>query len=81
MAYKIMLDPGHGGTDPGAVYEGRQEKDDALRLATAVGEIFLLSMIPHLKKQLRQIMQEQIYLYHFIEILHLQQISIVECRV
>ena len=39
MAYKIMLDPGHGGTDPGAVYEGRQEKDDALRLATAVGEI------------------------------------------
>ena len=39
MAYKIMLDPGHGGTDPGVVYEGRQEKDDALRLATAVGEI------------------------------------------
>ena len=38
MAYKIMLDPGHGGTDPGAVYEGRQEKDDALRLATAVGD-------------------------------------------
>ena len=69
MAYKIMLDPGHGGTDPGAVYEGRQEKDDALRLATAVGE------------QLRQIIQEQIYLYHFIGILRLQQISIVECRV
>lgn len=39
MAYKIMLDPGHGGSDPGAVYEGRQEKDDALRLAMAVGDI------------------------------------------
>src|SRR5699024_1116363 len=28
-----------GGTDPGAVYEGRQEKDDDLRLAMAVGDI------------------------------------------
>lgn len=37
--YKIMLDAGHGGTDPGAVYEGRQEKDDTLRLALAVGKI------------------------------------------
>lgn len=40
MAYSIMLDAGHGGDrDPGAVYNGRQEKDDALRLALAVGEI------------------------------------------
>lgn len=39
MAYKVMLDAGHGGTDPGAVYQGRQEKDDALALAQAVGEI------------------------------------------
>lgn len=39
MAYKVMIDPGHGGKDPGAVFEGRQEKDDALRLALAVGEI------------------------------------------
>lgn len=39
MAYTIVLDPGHGGSDPGAVFEGRQEKDDALRLAMAVGEI------------------------------------------
>lgn len=39
MAYKIMIDSGHGGTDPGAVYNGRQEKDDALRLALAVGDI------------------------------------------
>lgn len=37
--YKIMLDAGHGGTDPGAVYEGRMEKDDTLRLTLAVGEI------------------------------------------
>lgn len=39
MAYKIILDPGHGGSDPGAVFEGRQEKDDALRIANAVGDI------------------------------------------
>lgn len=40
MAYSIMLDAGHGGArDPGAVYEGRQEKDDNLRLVLAVGEI------------------------------------------
>ncbi len=39
MAYKIMLDAGHGGSDPGAVYNGRQEKDDALQLTLAVGEI------------------------------------------
>ncbi len=39
MAVKIMLDAGHGGSDPGAVYEGRQEKDDALRLTLAVGEL------------------------------------------
>lgn len=39
MPYSIMLDAGHGGRDPGAVYQGRQEKDDALRLTLAVGEI------------------------------------------
>lgn len=39
MPYSIMLDAGHGGRDPGAVYNGRQEKDDALRLTLAVGEI------------------------------------------
>ena len=25
--YRIALDAGHGGSDPGAVYKGRQEKD------------------------------------------------------
>lgn len=35
----IALDAGHGGSDPGAVYNGRNEKDDNLRLTMAVGEI------------------------------------------
>lgn len=35
----IVLDAGHGGENPGAVYKGRQEKDDALALALAVGSI------------------------------------------
>lgn len=39
MAYKIILDAGHGGSDPGAVYQGRQEKDDVLKLTLAVGDI------------------------------------------
>ena len=32
MPVSIMLDAGHGGRDPGAVYNGRQEKDDVLKL-------------------------------------------------
>ena len=36
---KIVIDPGHGGRDPGAVHEGRQEKEDALNLALAVGDL------------------------------------------
>lgn len=39
MTYKIILDAGHGGDDPGAVYQGRQEKNDNLKLAMAVGRI------------------------------------------
>ncbi len=39
MPFSIMLDAGHGGSDPGAVYEGRQEKDDTLKLTLAIGEI------------------------------------------
>ena len=35
----ITIDAGHGGTDPGAVNGGRQEKTDALALAIAVGRI------------------------------------------
>ncbi len=39
MPYSIMLDAGHGGRDPGAIYNGRQEKDDTLRLVLAIGDI------------------------------------------
>ncbi len=40
MANKIIIDAGHNGlSDPGAVYNGRRESDDVLRLAQAVGEI------------------------------------------
>lgn len=35
----IVLDAGHGGANPGAVYKGRQEKDDALALTLAIGRI------------------------------------------
>lgn len=39
MPYKIVLDAGHGGSDWGASYQGRKEKDDNLNLALAVGKI------------------------------------------
>ena len=32
----VCLDAGHGGSDPGAVFEGRQEKDDNLAMVLAV---------------------------------------------
>ena len=35
----VIIDAGHGGAEPGAMFEGRKEKDDTLRLALAVGEI------------------------------------------
>nr|DAP80536.1 MAG TPA: Cell wall hydrolase autolysin [Caudoviricetes sp.] len=36
---KWLLDPGHGGSDPGACYNKRRESDDVLRLSRRVGEI------------------------------------------
>ena len=36
---RVIIAPGHGGSDPGAMYDGRREKDDALRLALAIGSI------------------------------------------
>jgi len=33
----VIIDPGHGGSDPGAVYENRREKDDTLALAYDIG--------------------------------------------
>ena len=39
MAYKVVIDAGHGGADFGATYNGRKEKDDNLDLALAVVNI------------------------------------------
>ena len=36
---RVIIDAGHGGEEPGAMYDGRREKDDALRLALAIGQI------------------------------------------
>ncbi len=36
----VIIDAGHGGAEPGAMFEGRKEKDDTLRLAVAVGETY-----------------------------------------
>lgn len=35
----VILDAGHGGSDFGATFEGRMEKDDNLALTLAVGDI------------------------------------------
>lgn len=35
----VVIDAGHGGAEPGAIFEERREKDDTLKLALAVGEI------------------------------------------
>ena len=52
MSYSIMLDAGHGGRDPGAVYNGRREKDDTLSLTlchwrTATGTRDLCTLYTH----------------------------------
>lgn len=39
MAYKFIIDAGHGGFDSGAVYKDRTEKNDNLNLAMAVGDM------------------------------------------
>ena len=36
---RVIIDAGHGGDEPGAMFDGRREKDDTLRLALAVGQI------------------------------------------
>ena len=35
----VFLDAGHGGVNPGAIFEGRRESDDALELTLAIGNI------------------------------------------
>ena len=39
MYKRQVLDAGHGGTDPGAIYKERKEKNDNLELTLAVGKI------------------------------------------
>ncbi|WP_256816520.1 N-acetylmuramoyl-L-alanine amidase [Cytobacillus sp. Bac17] len=39
---KIFIDPGHGGTDPGAVGNGLQEKNLTLKIATCIKDILTL---------------------------------------
>ncbi|MGG3943358.1 N-acetylmuramoyl-L-alanine amidase [Peribacillus psychrosaccharolyticus] len=38
---KIFIDPGHGGTDPGAVGNGLQEKNLTLQIATRIKDILV----------------------------------------
>lgn len=80
MPYSIMLDAGHGGRDPGAVYQGRQEKDDTLRLTLAIGEILQNNGIDveytrttdiyesPLQKRRKQMPREWIFSYRFTAI-------------
>lgn len=88
MAYKIVVDSGHGGEDPGAVYPGRQEKEDTLRLALEVGRLLEaggqdvvytrttdVSRHP-LKKRRLQIGKKRIILFRFTEIPVQDRISI-----
>ncbi|MBU8733425.1 N-acetylmuramoyl-L-alanine amidase [Cytobacillus oceanisediminis] len=39
---KLYIDPGHGGTDPGAVGNGLQEKNLTLKIATRIKDILTL---------------------------------------
>ena len=88
MAYKIVVDRGHGGEDPGAVYPGRQEKEDTLRLALEVGRLLEAGgqdvvytrttdvyQTPFEKRRL-QIGKKRIILFRFTEIPVQDRISI-----
>ena len=46
MNYKIVVDPGHGGVDPGAVYGGLQEKDFTLDASLYMADRFEQLGIP-----------------------------------
>ena len=75
MAYKIVLDAGHGGTDPGAIYKERKEKDDNLALTlakslkTTVWMWYILepkmSIRLHLRRRALQISRALIILFRF----------------
>ena len=36
---RVIIDAGHGGEEPGVMYDGRRETDDTPRLALAIGRI------------------------------------------
>ena len=55
MSYSIMLDAGHGGRDPGAVYNGRREKDDTLSLTLHVQQTFMNLPIRRHWKQMQPV--------------------------
>ena len=42
MMLKIFIDPGHGGSDPGAAANGLQEKNITLKIATRIRDILAL---------------------------------------
>ena len=39
----VIIDPGHGGSDPGAVYGNRREKDDTLALSYDIGNALAIT--------------------------------------
>ena len=41
----VVLDAGHGGPNPGAIYDDRRESEDALNLVLAIGPILEMSGI------------------------------------
>ena len=45
----VCFDPGHGGSDPGAIFNGRKEKDDNLKLALAVGKELAANYVVNVK--------------------------------
>ena len=44
--HTIVIDPGHGGKDPGAVYAGCKEKDIVLPIALYLGCLLYTSPSP-----------------------------------
>ena len=52
---KVFIDPGHGGTDPGASGNGLYEKEVVLSIAKKVGNILI--PLPPLKEQQRIVAQ------------------------
>ena len=55
MPYSIMIDAGHGGNDPGAVYKGRREKDDNFALAMELEEFCLKTELMFYIQELQMI--------------------------